>query len=187
MNVAMLKTLVAIVDRGSFAAAAREVGCTPSAVSLQVKQLETWFGQLLFDRSARTREADAVRAGGGRASRAMSRRGSRPCARGRRSRVSGRVRLGAIATVQTGALAAGAARRARPPSRRCGSKSRSPIPTCCWRRSRRAASTRLCWCGRRRAARRAWSGRISPGSPSSCWCRPACRRRRRRSCCSASG
>ena len=43
MNVAMLKTLGAIVDRGSFAAAAREVGCTPSAVSLQVKQLEAWF------------------------------------------------------------------------------------------------------------------------------------------------
>ena len=39
MNVAMLKTLVAIVDRGSFVAAAHEVGCTPSAVSLQVKQL----------------------------------------------------------------------------------------------------------------------------------------------------
>ena len=54
MNVAMLSTLVAIIDRGSFAAAAREVGCTPSAVSLQVKQLEAWFGQLLFDRSART-------------------------------------------------------------------------------------------------------------------------------------
>ena len=54
MNVAMLSTLVAIVDRGSFAAAAQEVGCTPSAVSLQMKQLEAWFGQPLFDRSART-------------------------------------------------------------------------------------------------------------------------------------
>jgi DNA-binding transcriptional LysR family regulator len=53
MNVAMLKTLVAIVDRGSFAAAAREVGCTPSAVSLQVKQLEEFFGRPLFDRSTR--------------------------------------------------------------------------------------------------------------------------------------
>ena len=54
MNVAMLSTLVAIVDRGSFAAAAQQDGCTPSAVSLQMKQLEAWFGQLLFNRSART-------------------------------------------------------------------------------------------------------------------------------------
>jgi hypothetical protein len=31
----------AIVEHGSFAAAAQAVGCTPSAVSLQVKQVET--------------------------------------------------------------------------------------------------------------------------------------------------
>ena len=63
MNVPMRETLVAIVDRGSFAAAAREVGCTSSAVSLQVKQLEAWFGRVLFDRSARNaanRNIDAV-------------------------------------------------------------------------------------------------------------------------------
>ena len=54
MNISMLSTLVAILERGSFAAAAQRVGCTASAVSLQVKQLETYFGQPLFDRSART-------------------------------------------------------------------------------------------------------------------------------------
>ena len=82
MNVAMLSTLVAIVDRGSFAAAAREVGCTPSAVSLQVKQLEACFGQLLFDRSARSagRRPSPWRR---RRWRATSRQGSMPCARGR--------------------------------------------------------------------------------------------------------
>ena len=103
MNVAMLSTLVAIIDRGSFAAAARDVGCTPSAVSLQVKQLEAWFGQLLFDRSARTAkptpfalEAAAVARDVAASLEALRQRPA--------FAVSGRVRLGAIATVQTGAL-----------------------------------------------------------------------------------
>jgi DNA-binding transcriptional LysR family regulator len=38
---AALRTVRAIVEHGSFAAAAQAVGCTPSAVSLQVKQVET--------------------------------------------------------------------------------------------------------------------------------------------------
>lgn len=42
-----------ILDKGSFTAAAGVIGCTPSAVSLQVKQLETYFGKPLFDRSSR--------------------------------------------------------------------------------------------------------------------------------------
>jgi DNA-binding transcriptional LysR family regulator len=103
MNVAMLSTLVAIVDRGSFAAAAREVGCTPSAVSLQVKQLEAWFGQLLFDRSARIAKPtpfalEATTVARDVAARLAALR-TRPVAR-----VSGRVRLGAIASVQTANL-----------------------------------------------------------------------------------
>src|SRR5512143_1986282 len=103
MNVAMLSTLVAIVDRGSFAAAAREVGCTPSAVSLQVKQLESYFGQPLFDRSARSvkptpfaLEAAAVARSFAEQLEAL--RAHPPFT------VSGRVRLGAIASVQTDAL-----------------------------------------------------------------------------------
>ena len=103
MNVAMLKTLVAIVDRGSFAAAAREVGCTPSAVSLQVKQLEAWFGQLLFDRSARIARPTAFALDAATVARDVAARleglRTRPVAR-----VSGRVRLGAIASVQTANL-----------------------------------------------------------------------------------
>jgi DNA-binding transcriptional LysR family regulator len=103
MNLAFLSTLVAIVDRGSLAAAASHVGCSASAISLQVKQLEAWFGRPLFDRSARSVEPlpfalevaavardvalrlDALRAlpSGG---------------------VSGRIRLGTIASVQTAAL-----------------------------------------------------------------------------------
>ncbi len=103
MNIAMLSTLVAIVDRGSFAAAAREVGCTPSAVSLQMKQLETYFGQPLFDRSARSVKPtpfalDAAAVARAFAEKLEALRAHPPFA------VSGRVRLGAIASVQTDAL-----------------------------------------------------------------------------------
>ena len=54
MNLATLATFLAVLDKGTFAAAAGDVGCTPSAVSLQMKQLETFFGKPLFDRSSRT-------------------------------------------------------------------------------------------------------------------------------------
>lgn len=47
-------TLDAILRHGSFAAAADDLGLTPSAVSLQMKRLEEYLGQPLFDRSART-------------------------------------------------------------------------------------------------------------------------------------
>ena len=103
MNIAMLSTLVAIVDRGSLAAAAHEVGCTPSAVSLQVKQLEAWFGRPLFDRSARTVKPLPLALEAAAVARDF-------CDRLEVLRtfpakaVSGRVRLGAIATVQTGVL-----------------------------------------------------------------------------------
>jgi DNA-binding transcriptional LysR family regulator len=49
-----LITLNAILKQGSFAAAAEDVGLTASAVSLQVKRLEEYLGQPLFDRSGRT-------------------------------------------------------------------------------------------------------------------------------------
>jgi DNA-binding transcriptional LysR family regulator len=54
MKLSALQTLAAAVSRGSFAAAAADVGVTASAVSLQMKQLEGWFGRPLFDRSGRT-------------------------------------------------------------------------------------------------------------------------------------
>jgi DNA-binding transcriptional LysR family regulator len=54
VKLAFLATLEAVLRRGSFAAAAQEVGLTASAVSLQIKGLEKYFGQPLFDRSART-------------------------------------------------------------------------------------------------------------------------------------
>ncbi|KQX21320.1 LysR family transcriptional regulator [Variovorax sp. Root434] len=53
MNISSLNTLRAILVHGTFTAAGAAVGCTPSAVSLQVRQLEEFFGQPLFDRSTR--------------------------------------------------------------------------------------------------------------------------------------
>jgi len=53
MKMQWLSTLSAVVQQGSFALAAEQVNLTPSAVSLQMKQLEQHFGQALFDRSAR--------------------------------------------------------------------------------------------------------------------------------------
>lgn len=47
-------TLDAILRTGSFAGAADDMGLTASAVSLQVKRLEEYLGQPLFDRSGRT-------------------------------------------------------------------------------------------------------------------------------------
>jgi DNA-binding transcriptional LysR family regulator len=53
MKMQSLSTLVAVVEQGSFAAAAERVNLTPSAVSLQMKQLEEYFRHPLFDRSGR--------------------------------------------------------------------------------------------------------------------------------------
>lgn len=48
----LLRTFVAIVDAGSFSAAAESVGRTPSAISMQVRRLEEAAGRRLFERSA---------------------------------------------------------------------------------------------------------------------------------------
>lgn len=52
MKMDFLYTLRAVIDGGSFAAAAKEMHLSASAVSLQMKRLEEYFGQPLFDRSA---------------------------------------------------------------------------------------------------------------------------------------
>lgn len=103
MNYSALSTLVAIIDRGSFAAAAEEVGCTPSAVSLQMKQLETFFGQPLFDRSARTVKTTPLAREAAAVAREFTQRFANLRARSAMA-VAGRVRLGAIASFHTGVL-----------------------------------------------------------------------------------
>jgi DNA-binding transcriptional LysR family regulator len=52
MNLSFLETLNTVLRTGSFAAAAAERHLSPSAVSLQMKRLEDYFGQPLFDRSS---------------------------------------------------------------------------------------------------------------------------------------
>src|SRR6187431_1298842 len=60
MKLLFLATLDAILRRGSFAAAAEEIGLTPSAVSLQVKRLEEHLGQPLFVRSGRVAQPTPI-------------------------------------------------------------------------------------------------------------------------------
>jgi DNA-binding transcriptional LysR family regulator len=103
MNVASLATLAAIVEHGSFSSAASAVGRTPSAVSLQVKQLEAWLGRPLFDRSTRTVRPTPFGMDAAAAAREVVARldalRKHPALT-----VAGRVRLGAIATVQSDVL-----------------------------------------------------------------------------------
>jgi len=52
-NVRGITTFIRIVQTGNFSRAARELGITPQAASIQVKQLEEWTGVRLFNRSTR--------------------------------------------------------------------------------------------------------------------------------------
>ena len=51
MKIETFNTLQAVLDTGSLAGAAKTLHLTPSAVSMQMKQLEGYVGQQLFDRS----------------------------------------------------------------------------------------------------------------------------------------
>jgi len=103
VKLVFLATLDAILRRGSFAAAAEEVGLTPSAVSLQMKRLEEHLGQPLFVRAGRTAKPTQVAHELARSMREAlwtmesMRMKSIPQA-------SGRVMLGTIRTVQTSTL-----------------------------------------------------------------------------------
>ena len=51
MKFSFFETLEAVLRTGSLSRAADEINLTPSAVSMQMKQVEIFFGQPLFDRS----------------------------------------------------------------------------------------------------------------------------------------
>ena len=59
MNIAQLRTLVAIVDARSFALAADQLFITPSAISHQMRDLESELGVKLFDRATRPPKLNA--------------------------------------------------------------------------------------------------------------------------------
>lgn len=103
MKLAALDTLTAVLASGTFSAAASEVGLTPSAVSLQMKQLEEYFGRSLFDRSGRTavptafaRELSGATGAALAVIESFRRRNTMA--------VSGVLRLGAITSVQNSVL-----------------------------------------------------------------------------------
>src|SRR6056297_1783574 len=53
MDSDLLRAFVAVADTGGFTAAARLLNRTQSAVSLQIKRLETLYGTQLFTRDSR--------------------------------------------------------------------------------------------------------------------------------------
>jgi LysR family transcriptional regulator (chromosome initiation inhibitor) len=59
---AQLETFAAIIDEGSFEAAARRLRITPSAVSQRMKALESRLGQVLVQRGKPTRSTEAGQA-----------------------------------------------------------------------------------------------------------------------------
>ncbi len=56
LDLAQLRTLLAVVDSGSFSRAAEQVHRTQSAVSMQIKRLEETVGKALFERVGRRSE-----------------------------------------------------------------------------------------------------------------------------------
>ncbi len=103
LNLSNLATLVAILDKGSFTAAAGVIGCTPSAVSLQVKQLETYFGKPLFDRSSRQSRPTAFALEVAQAARDTTARIQALRVRPTLT-VSGTLRLGSLTSIQSDLL-----------------------------------------------------------------------------------
>lgn len=99
-----LKTFVAVTQFGTFAAAGQHIGLTQSAVSAQIRSLEDALGMPLFDRSGRTAQLNTA---GNRALPmaeeilAIFARMSQP---EDLDRYRGAIKIGAIATVQTGLL-----------------------------------------------------------------------------------
>ncbi len=99
-----LKTFLAIVRCGSFAAAGNQIGLTQSAVSAQIKNLEDALGMRLFDRTGRAAHLNAA---GLRAVPLAEQILDTFALMGQPESLSeyrGELRIGAIATVQTGLL-----------------------------------------------------------------------------------
>lgn len=99
-----LKTFVTVARHGSFAAAGQVIGLTPSAISAQIRNLERELGMRLFDRTGRT----ALLNMNGKKALALAEEMlatfSRMAEVGDGATIRGELKVGAIATVQTGIL-----------------------------------------------------------------------------------
>ena len=99
-----LKTFVAVARLGSFAAAGQAVGLTASAVSAQIRNLESELGVRLFDRTGRT----AILNISGKKALVHAHEVLATFARmmevGEGTTLRGELKVGAIATAQTGIL-----------------------------------------------------------------------------------
>ncbi|HEY0296342.1 MAG TPA: LysR family transcriptional regulator [Bordetella sp.] len=104
------KTFIAVARGGTFTGAGRQLGLTQSAVSAQIRRLEQWLGAELFDRGAKSAELNAqgrellpqAEALVGMAERMVDQAGA--------GRVSGLLRVGAIASAQQDLLVRALAR-----------------------------------------------------------------------------
>lgn len=100
-----IRTFVAVARHGTFAAAGMHIGLTQSAVSAQIRNLEEALGVRLFDRTGRQALLNAA---GERAlplAREMLDLFARMAATDEAGAHAGELRIGAIATAQTGLLA----------------------------------------------------------------------------------
>jgi DNA-binding transcriptional LysR family regulator len=99
-----LKTFIAVTRYGTFAAAGMHIGLTQSAVSAQIRNLEQALGIRLFDRTGRQALLNAA---GQRAlpmAREMLETFSRMAVSEDASDYRGELKIGAVATAQTGLL-----------------------------------------------------------------------------------
>lgn len=106
MDIRHLKTLIAIAEHKSFAAAADAIGLTQSAVSLHIKALESLLHTQLFDRSTRP----ALMNANGKAlvdkAREIVRLSDSLTMTMENNEIAGHLELGAVPTALTGVLAA---------------------------------------------------------------------------------
>lgn len=111
-----LKTFVAVARHGTFAAAGQQVGLTQSAVSAQMRVLEQGLGVCLFDRSGRSAALNAAGRHALPLAQQMLGLYAQMALPTSAAEWQGELRVGAIASVQTGLLpeALPAFRRAAP-------------------------------------------------------------------------
>lgn len=99
MKIEAFVTLDAVLRTGTMAAAAKETNMTPSAVSMQIKQIEAYLGRQLFDRSGlQARPLPAAHEVAAAMRQALH--GLETLRRQTPIRVEGTIRLGVIDTMQ---------------------------------------------------------------------------------------